>query len=147
VAKKFKRPKHKKQSAIAKAKESIKFDSNSLISFSFKYFIVNEKFNPYLKDTNYFSVLLERLKELSQLTPQEIYSNRSKSLRSHPISWEDTTEPSFDIPNEEKIVSTPYQFELSANQYGRVHGFFINTVFYIRWLDPNHNLYVGFFKQ
>lgn len=139
--KKFNRPKHKKQSAIAKAKEAIKFDSNSRLSFSFKYFVLNNKFNPYIKEVTYFSVFLERLKDLSQLTPQEIYSNRSKALRAHPISWEDTTESSFGIPNEENIVAIPYQFELSANEHGRVHGFFVDTIFYIQWLDPNHNLY------
>jgi len=139
--KKFKRPKHLSKSPISKAKESVKFESKTFLSFSFKYFCTTNKFSPYSRKSDYFSILIERLIKLSQITPQEFYSNRSKSLRSHPIDWDDTTESSFDIPNEEKIVSTPYQFELSANEYGRVHGFVIGSVFYIRWLDPDHNLY------
>lgn len=142
MAKNFKKPKHQSQSEIRKARESIQIEFNSLLSFSFKYFnVVEDKFDPYAKDSDYFVVLLERLKELSRFTIQQFYSNRSKALRSHPIDWNDTTENSFGIPGEEQIVSTPYQFELSANQYGRIHGFVIDSVFFIRWLDPDHNLY------
>jgi hypothetical protein len=30
---------------------------------------------------------------------------------------------------------------LTANEYGRVHGFFLDEVFYVVWLDPDHKLY------
>ncbi|MCT7972974.1 hypothetical protein [Laspinema olomoucense] len=66
------------------------------------------------------------------------------NLRCHPLDWSDrrVTEKCFGIPNEEQLVDTPYQlFQLSANEYGRVHGFFIENISYIVWLDPNHNLY------
>ncbi len=142
MAKNFKKPKHQSQSEISKAKESIQVEYNSLLSFSFKYFdIVEGKFDPYTRGQDYFVVLINRLKELSRLKIQQFYSNRSKALRSHPIDWDQTTENSFNIPGEEQIVSTPYQFELSANEYGRIHGFVIDSVFFIRWLDPDHNLY------
>lgn len=142
MAKNFKKPKHQKKSNISRAKESVNIDFNSLLSFSFKYFqTVNEKFDPSIRNVDYFIVLLKRLKELSRLTVQQFYSNRSQSLRSHPIDWEDTTENSFGIPGEEQIVSVPYQFELTANEHGRIHGFVIEAVFYIRWFDPEHNLY------
>lgn len=32
------------------------------------------------------------------------------------------------------------QFALSKGK-GRVHGFKIDNVFYVYWLDPNHNMY------
>ncbi|PSF35601.1 hypothetical protein C7H19_16045 [Aphanothece hegewaldii CCALA 016] len=85
--------------------------------------------------------LLERLKALSSLTAQELLVNRSSTLRCHPINWEDTSENGFGLPNEEQLVDTPYQFSLSSNEHGRVHGFFIDDVFYIVWLDPQHLLY------
>ncbi len=142
MAKNFSQPKHLQRSDISKSRDSIKVDFNALISFSFKYFVtVQEKFEPYARDSVYFAILIERLVELSRLHVQQFYSDRSKSLRSHPIDWADTTESSFGIPGEEQIVDIPYQFALSANEYGRVHGFIIGTVFYIRWLDPEHNLY------
>jgi len=79
---------------------------------------------------------------LSQLKAQEVINNQSKSLRCHGIVWLDTTEPNgFGIPNEDMLVNVPYQFQISANEYGRVHGFFSENVFYIVWLDPEHNLY------
>jgi hypothetical protein len=81
------------------------------------------------------------LKVLSGLTAQELLLNRSSALKCHPIKWEDTSEDGFGLPNEEQLVDTPYQFSLSSNEHGRVHGFFIDQVFYIIWLDPNHRLY------
>lgn len=113
------------------------------ISFSFRYFENdNQKFLFDDKDFRYFESLLLRLRDLSKLTVPEIINNRSKSLRCHLIRWADTTEPNgFGIPNEEEIVGSAYQFQISSNEHGRVHGFFIENVFYIVWLDPNHNLY------
>lgn len=113
------------------------------ISFSFRYFKHdNEKFSIRNRDATYLSALLIRLRDLSTLSAQEIINNRSKSLRCHSIEWEDTTEPNgFGLPNEEKLAYLPYQFQISSNEHGRVHGFFIENVFYIVWLDPDHNLY------
>jgi hypothetical protein len=47
------------------------------------------------------------------------------------------------LSNEEQLVDTPYQFSLSTNEHGRVHGFFIDEVFYIVLLDPDHLRYPG----
>jgi len=71
----------------------------------------------------------------------EFTSNRSRTLRSHPIEWHNTSENGFGFPMEEQIVDVPYQFSLSANDKGRVHGFFILNTFYLVWLDKNHALY------
>lgn len=112
------------------------------ISFSFKYYQDgHSKFSCTTKDGIYWLTLLARLKDLSSLGVQELLMNRSPSLRCHPIKWEDTSESGFGLPNEEQLVDTPYQFSLSSNKHGRVHGFFIDEVFYIVWLDPDHKLY------
>ncbi len=142
MTKKFRKPKHRKESQISKAKAAIRTDFDPLISFSFKYYQVGtDKFDPVQAKQGYTTILINRLRELSRMKIQEFYSSRSRSLPSHPIDWNDTSEKSFGIPEEEKIVSVPYQFELSVNEHGRVHGFIIGSVFYIRWLDPKHNLY------
>jgi hypothetical protein len=113
------------------------------ISFSFKYFQRDhDKFSGNSQAISYWLTLLDRLKSLSSLTAQELLVNRSSSLRCHPIKWADTSENCFGIPNEEQLVDTPYQFSLSSNEYGRVHGFFIDEIFYVVWLDPNHQLYL-----
>ena len=114
------------------------------ISFSFKYFQdSHSKFSCNGREVAYWLTLLERLKAISALTAQELLVNRSSSLRCHPIKWEDTSENGFGLPNEEQLVDTPYQFSVSSNEHGRVHGFFIDEVFYIIWLDPNHQLYLA----
>jgi hypothetical protein len=114
------------------------------ISFSFKYLDLDRpKFNSNGKDGGYWQTLMARLKDLSALTALELLRNRHRSLRCHPIDWKDTSEEGFGIPNEEQLVDTPYQFSLSSNEHGRVHGFFIDEVFYVVWLDPNHLLYPG----
>lgn len=115
------------------------------ISFSYRYFKDdNEKFSIKGKDARYLEALLQRLRDLSTMTVYEITVTNAKSLRCHPIDWADTTETCFGIPQQEQLVSTPYQlFQFSANEHGRVHGFFIENVFYIVWLDPDHKLYSG----
>ena len=68
--------------------------------------------------------------------------NRSQSLRCHPIKWRETTEPNgFGIPNEKELVTIPYQFSLSTNEHGRVHGVFVGEIFVVERLDPEHKLY------
>ena len=112
------------------------------ISFSFKYYQdSNSKFSCREKEVIYWLTLLDRLKALSSLTAQELLVNRSSTLRCHPIKWEDTSESGFGLPNEEQLVDIPYQFSISSNEHGRVHGFFINEIFYIVWLDPDHLFY------
>jgi hypothetical protein len=73
----------------------------------------------------------------------ELINNTSKALRCHDIEWEDAgvTEESFGLNNEEQLVDKPYQFSITQSMYGRVHGFFIEDIFFIRWIDKDHNLY------
>jgi hypothetical protein len=114
------------------------------ISFSFKYYQDNhECFHCRERGANYLLTLLDRFKSLSGLSVRELLTNRSSALRCHPIDWAGTSEAGFGLPNEEQLVDTPYQFSLSANEHGRVHGFFIDEVFYVVWLDPEHLLYPG----
>ncbi|HYW17789.1 MAG TPA: hypothetical protein VE956_00505 [Nodularia sp. (in: cyanobacteria)] len=139
-------PKKIKKTDITKDSKSgikpTKLKSSQGISFSFKYYQDDhKKFFCTEKDVIYWRTLLDRLKALSSLTAQDLLINRSSSLRCHPIKWEDTSESGFGLPNEEQLVDTPYQFSLSSNKHGRVHGFFIDEIFYIVWLDPDHLLY------
>lgn len=134
----------KKTEALKTSKSGI--ESTKLkpqgISFSFKYYQDgHNKFSCYEKTAAYWLTLIERLKALSGLSNQELLVNRSSTLRCHPIKWEDTSETGFGLPGEEQLVDTPYQFSLSSNEHGRVHGFFIEQVFYVVWLDPDRLLY------
>ncbi|MEG4856290.1 hypothetical protein QUB75_03960 [Microcoleus sp. K1-B6] len=124
-------------------REVVKIQIPEGVSFYFRYYQDDkEQFSIGGRDAKYLASLLRRLRDLSQLNAQEIINNQSKSLRCHGIVWKNTTEPNgFGIPNEDILINIPYQFQISANEYGRVHGFFSENVFYIVWLDPDHNLY------
>lgn len=103
------------------------------------------KFRYQEKDKNYFNKLLERLRDLSRMTKKELTVENSgkRSLRCHVIDFGDkrTTENCFGLPRESDLYDDAWQFEVSQNTNGRVHGYFIENVFYIVWLDPKHDLY------
>ncbi len=113
------------------------------MSFSFRYFVHRPPFEVARGSVNYLLALLERLRDLGSLSVLELLSSRHPALRCHRIHWADTTEPAgfahINAIARSQIV--PYQFSLSSNAHGRVHGYFIGDVFYVVWLDPEHQLY------
>ncbi len=113
------------------------------VHFSFKHLNINHpKFSIKSRDSRYFEKMLDRLKNVSMLRALEIKTNRSKSLRAHPIDWDKTSEKNgFSHLNVQLKECQPYQFEVCEKEHGRIHGFFIDNVFYIVWLDPEHKLY------
>lgn len=117
---------------------------NDDLNFSFKYLDLrgNDKFSIAEKEENYFSSLLQRLKDISSVKCSDFMACRNRSLRSHPINWEDTTEPNgFTNLNQQLRDERAFQFQISSNEHGRVHGIIIENVFYVVWLDPDHALY------
>jgi len=63
----------------------------------------------------------------------------------HPIDWRDSRikESCFTSLNEDlmkQIQNDCWQLGIN-NQTFRIHGFFIENVFYVVWIDPLHNLY------
>lgn len=118
--------------------------SNERIAYSYKYLDLNhKKFNLESSeiDKGYFIKLKERFKKLSDINYKEFTSGKyTHSCHSHDIKWEKTTEINFGISGEEQIVDIPWQFSISVNEYGRVHGFFIDNIFFIVWLDYYHRL-------
>lgn len=118
-------------------------NARSALSFSFQYIdSVHAKFGFVKQGTAYFCKVIERLKGISSLTLLEFTTNRNAALKSHCIDWVSTSEPDgFAHLNEQFQSYTPYQFAVSRNEYGRIHGFFIGDVFYVVWLDPDHLLY------
>lgn len=120
-------------------------DTQRHISFSFRHIEqTHDKFQYARRDAAYFCKVLERLSALSNFTVQEFHASRSSAMRAHPIAWEGTSEPQgFANLNEQLRNSTPFQFAVSANAHGRVHGFFVGNVFFVVWLDPDHRLYAG----
>lgn len=117
---------------------------DDIVRFSFKHLdLTHEKFCCNGKDRQYFAKLLQRLKDLSAWKANEVHAERSSALRSHPIHWDRTSEPNgFRRLNDQLRDLPAFQFEISSNAHGRVHGFFIDNVFFVIWLDPDHLLYL-----
>ena len=97
------------------------------------------------RDQHYFRRPIGRLRELCALRVGEFTSHRSSTLRIHPIDFlrDRLAEQSFGVTSWPEADTMGWQFSLSANEHGRVHGFLSGNTFYIRWLDPEHNLYAG----
>jgi hypothetical protein len=113
------------------------------IRFSFKHYTVCDKFcMPDLaKSPHYVAVLFDRMKHVSGLKLSE-FRLYNKTLRAHSHDWEDTTEKAGYMHLSQQMQECePWQFSLSANEHGRVHGVLVDNVFYVVWLDPNHALY------
>ena len=120
-------------------------DDSKLVSFNFKR--LQEKADKFVyqdRGPQYFIKLLERLRNLSSLTPLEMINMRNKTLRCHPIDFSrrGVTEDTFGVPNDD-ADDNAYQFGVTQGEYGRIHGFFIGNVFYVVWCDPNHRLDPG----
>lgn len=113
------------------------------ISFSFRYLDKrHSKFDYAGRESAYFCKVIERISSICDMTLSEVLTNRSSSMRAHPIDWSKTSEPDgFSSLNQQLRESTPYQFSISSNEHGRVHGFFLGNVFHVVWLDHKHRLY------
>ncbi len=139
---KLAKAKHTTSSLPSDAANQARDGFSQKISFSFHFLqLDHDKFTMKGKGFAYFQTLMDRLRLVCGMEKKELFANRSKTLRHHPIEWDATTEHCFGIQNEETIVEEPIQISLSANEHGRIHGFFIGNVFYIIWLDPDHKLY------
>ena len=112
------------------------------VRFSFKYLDAgNSKFQFSTKEAAYFVTLIERMKEVSKLTPKQMWTTHKDSLRCHTHTWARTSEPKGFALKGDISDSEGWQFQLSSNAHGRVHGFFVGTTFFVVWLDPDHALY------
>jgi hypothetical protein len=85
------------------------------------------------------------VRELSALSLTEFRSSATGTLRVHPIDFRDprVSVRSFGIAPQVNADLRAWQFSVSANAHGRVHGFLLEDTFFVRWLDPRHNLYPG----
>jgi hypothetical protein len=116
------------------------------VNFSFHYLVRDShKFDYNDRDFKYFDALLERTQEVSKMTLKEFKTRPNKTLRNHDIAFGDAnvSEDGFGIPHRADLDADAWQFSISVNAHGRVHGFFIDNTFYVVWLDPYHALYPG----
>ena len=115
----------------------------SPVTFSFKYLDVqgNAKFLFQHCDGEFLEHLILELQRLSAGTVSE-FCEYDHERQSHAIRFGETTEPAgFTHLGEQVEPEEFWQFGFRRDRPWRVHGFFIDSVFYIVWLDPHHRLY------
>ena len=112
------------------------------IKFSFKFYDPkhetshNATFrNPYPKE------FLIKLKELETWTVEKFIDCREHTYRIHPIDWNDSNVSYRGFKLSKEYDENAWQFSIKGNKHGRVHGFLIENIFYVVWLDPNHKVY------
>jgi hypothetical protein len=112
------------------------------LSFSFKFYCKDADVCPGEYENEYTQKLIERLKALSGWTITEFLTKYDKAVRNHAIDWTETARPNgFDHLPAQLRDGPAWQFSVSANEHGRVHGLLLGATFYIVWLDYNHRLY------
>ncbi len=129
----------------AEERQKINERNNEKIIFSFNFLDLNDElFNlgsmkgrsiPICSE--WFITLLETLREISKLKPNEFRSQR-QHYDFHPHDWSKVSKK-FNFSKEFLEQVDGVQFRLSSSK-GRVHGFMIGNRFYVVWLDPHHNL-------
>lgn len=120
-------------------------------TFSFSYFRQIPYFQIGTCTREWHIGLLERLKTLGSMSPQEILEDNrgSNALRCHPINWQAKNIPIQRsdltwLPKE--ILENEADFPLMqfsiTNSTGRIVGYFDrdSSIFHIILLDPNHNI-------
>lgn len=114
------------------------------VKLSFKYLdCSNTKYDFKSRGTTYFVSLLERLKHVTNMKSSVLQSPYQQSLRNHSVNWgqDNVTERGFGIPNGKQLDDKAFQFCVTANAHGRVIGALIEHVFYVVWLDVDHQVY------
>jgi hypothetical protein len=90
----------------------------------------------------YTQTLMQRLRDVSSWTVSTFCGRQDKSLRNHQHDWTKTSRPEgFAHLNDHYKAIPGWQFCLSANEHGRVHGIIIDDTFFVIWLDQDHKLY------
>ncbi len=130
-------------------------NENKKIIFSFEYLDTkNSKYSMSQISGNRISLQFhnEFFKVLKDYSQEENFRKKIKEdgryrdrHHIHEIKWNDKQikEPNFTCLNSklmEQVKEDCWQLGINATTF-RIHGFFIENIFYIVWLDPLHQLY------
>jgi hypothetical protein len=118
-------------------------DDDIRLRFSFRHFYITQKFSPDRCPNGYIHKFLERFRDLSHLTVKEFRTNRNATFHIKRIYWEASSEQmGFANLNEQFRSEEAWEFEITRNEHGRVHGLLMEDTFYIIWIDPEHLLFL-----
>lgn len=118
-----------KNEKMTKSKEHLVFSFESL-DFS------NEYFNLDGTCINWTFTMFQKLKIYSEKTPSELLANPRGTIRFHNHEKGNAEfKPPYDLDR-----SDFYQLRFGTSK-GGIHGVLVENIFYIIWIDPQHNMY------
>jgi hypothetical protein len=132
-----------KPQVVSEIKKSAPVDPE--LRFSFKFFDhMDPEMCPAMFGDGYTQTLMQRLRDLSTWTVRKFTGAPDKTLRNHTHDWTKTARPDgFSRLNAHFKAYEGWQFCLTSNAHGRVHGIIIDDTFHVIWLDQDHSLYPG----
>lgn len=124
------------------ARETIKKYREQNVIFSWKFF---DRHHAYFNlgdiGVEWFVNCLDTMKDVSNMPLKDFQRHSHPPLRVHRHEW-NRVSATYPLPPVlvQEIENDTYQFAISRAN-GRVHGFIIDNLFFVVWLDPHHNLY------
>lgn len=114
-------------------------DDNKKIKISYEFLdTTNDLFGLGGIEKEWYSDLMGELKMLTSITRKQLFGEYKKKFKPHPYS-------KVDLLNykDEFLINPQYEaFQLRLTKStGRIHGFFVGNIFYIRFFDRWHNMY------
>lgn len=131
-----------KEKDIAKVLQTLKEENaedEKKIKLSFRFFDRNNSlFNLGEVENEWFIDLLDSMKLLTKITRKQLFGEYKEKFKPHPyneikkLNWKD-----------EMLTNPQYEaWQLRINKSkGRFHGFFVENIYYIKFLDRWHNMY------
>lgn len=134
-------PKQEKKNINRISPNNVKTDTeNKKVLFSFESLERNEYFNLDGTCAGWSSDLFDTMQQASKITMKEIhagnYSGKTSPFRIH---RHEDAKPPCSVPDN-VLLDDLWQIRISLSK-GGIHGLFVENVFYVLWLDPQHNLY------
>jgi len=110
------------------------------VVFSFELLDFNEYFNIDCNCPKWFLDLMEMLRSISAVTRRTFKTDQSFRNGTYRIHNHENVNPPIQFPVNNVDMKQVEQIRISASK-GGIHGFMIENVFYVVWLDPQHNMY------
>ena len=123
---------------LEKENETNNLDKKIKVSFRFLD-RNNELFNMGSADVSWLIDVLDTLKLLTELTKKQVFNEYWRKFQPHQYTEIEK------LKYKDEFLTNPqyeecYQLRITKST-GRIHGFFINEVYYIRFFDKDHNMY------
>lgn len=114
-------------------------DSNKKIKLSFEFLDTQNKlFRLGGVENEWYADLIDELKMLTNITKKQLFGEYKKKYKPHPY-----TNTALLNYKDKYLINPQYeaiQLRLDKSS-GRLHGFFVGNVYYVRFLDRWHNMY------